>query len=327
MEIIDENVELQEEKNTQFYTYRGIAKSLSAAISFVTDRFLFIVKASLPYTLAYTILSTLIFFLCSDAYTYHAFLTWILSHKLAFNGVTISVVIAIMILLAVQILFVGFIMRLTHIHSKGLEVETKQLVPLWRSSLRYAGRYAVFYIALAVICPIAALICFVPLIIPTEGTLLGVAKIALFMILIIAYFVALIPVPMTIPSLFLEKKKTLQAVIYGYKKGWKMWNKLFGMTLLLFIVRMLAVTILVCPGIVMIAARFSASDSAMQGDVIQIPSHFELLFVVILLITQYLMTFLTWLDCMSYNYLYAAMKSDEREQAVTFNSSLLTPHS
>lgn len=321
MDKIDEMEEKIEEKNLQFYSYRGIAKALSAGISFVTDNFTFILKATLPYAIFYTLVASTLIYLLSDARTIQLAEISMLTRTVQSPGLFAGVGLFLLLLLAACVLYVGFIFRLTHIHSKGLEVKTKKLLPLWKSSLRYSVKYLVYVCCTAVAGMIGGALCVAPLMVPTEGMMLGAGKIAVSMFLFIGLVVACVPLYMVLPSIYFEKKRLVPAATYGYKRGMKMWSKLFGMSIVIGIIEWLLLAILICPAVVMAAANFSATTSALQGDVIDLPRNFGLWFIIILIITQYLASFLFWISIMPFNYLYASMKSDEKlvEEEVKMN--------
>ena len=100
----------------------------------------------------------------------------------------------------------------------------------------------------------------------------------------------------------------------GYKVGWKKWGKLFALSLLVSIIVGIISLLLVSPAIVITLLQRNASLSLLEGDAVNLPSLFPLWAVLILIISAFLLTIVTWIQHLPLAYLYASVKEDMEQE-------------
>jgi len=310
MENIDGN-----QQSEVFYKYRGVKKSLSAAISFLTDNFLQIVKLSLPYALAFAAIQAALVYIASDSVLVEVLMGNEGASSISLTTLGIVLVLLVLLLFGVLCLFNGLIYRLIHIYSHDVPLMKYTLKSVWKSSFKYAWKAFKFFMIMFAIAIVASLLIAAPLLIPGEGMILMGIKVSISMILIIATIVLSLPLGISMPAVFLEKGKFIHNIIYGYKKGLKIWSKVFCMNLLVSILEFFLMFVLAMPCLAMISSHHAATLSILNGDTVNIPSTFGFWLVVIVFLTYYLFTFIIWIGPAAFSYLYASVKCDEIEEA------------
>ncbi len=298
-----------------FYKYRSVTKSLSAAISFLTDNFLQIVKLSLPYALAFAAIQAALVYIASDSVLIEVLMGNEGASSISLTTLGIVLVLLLLLLFGVLCLFNGLIYRLIHIYSHDVPLKKYTLKAIWKSSLKYAWKAFLFFMIMFAFAIVASLLIAAPFLIPGEGIVLMTIKIAISMILIIAAIVLSLPLGISMPAVFLEKGKILRNVIYGYKKGLKIWGKVFCMNLLVSILEFFLMFVLAMPCLAMISSHHAATMSMLNGDTVNIPSTFSFWLIVIVFLTYYLYTFIIWIGPAAFSYLFASVQSDEIEEA------------
>jgi len=130
------------------------------------------------------------------------------------------------------------------------------------------------------------------------------------LLIMIAVFV---PTGFCLPNVELGEGSLMKKFWKGYKLGWKKWAKLFALTLVVGIIVGVVSILLMSPAIVISLMQRNASLSLLEGDAVHLPSLFPLWEVVVLLISTFLMTILSWIQYLPLAYLYASVKDDMRE--------------
>lgn len=298
-----------------FYKYRGVTKCMSAGISFITDNFLNLVKLSMPYTTAFAIVFAAILYILSDSS-----LTQVLAGNADASNmsiVTLGITLLILLFIGFVIfsLLEGLIFRLLHVYSQDLPVNKDGYKLTLKYSLKYTQKFIVYYIVTGFIGSLLGLLPVLPLFIPTEGNLYLGFKLAGCVILFIIVIILALPFAISLPSMYFEKGNAFKNVVYGYKKGFKIIGKIFGLGILLMILIYTLLGVLALPSITLVSSYRAATLSVLNGDAANMPSGYGFWYAVVLFVTCYLASFVIWLSNAVYCYLYASMKVDEVEQA------------
>lgn len=300
------------QQSETFYTYRGVTKCLSAGISFLTDNFLYITKVSLPFALAYSVFTSALVYISSDSSFIQKLTVGTVSEKLTMCGAYIGLLIMLMLS---SMLFNGLIYRMVHIHSHGISLKRYGMKQMLRSSMGYGCKYFCFEAVFLIVYSFLAALSVVPLLLGGEGTVFMILKFGGFAVIAALLFVSVLPLSISEPAIFLEKGKLFRNAFNGYKKGMKVWGKIFCLALLLSIFVMLMMLVISLPSVIMINGFKAATLSQVNGDAVHMPGGFQIWYAIVLLITYYIFTFLFWVQKVPFCYLYSAIKSDERAEA------------
>ena len=184
-----------------------------------------------------------------------------------------------------------------------------------KSAAKYGVKAGAFILVLSAIMILFVIVAFVPCMLPGEGTIIGGIKVSVTIALFIAMFVLSLPVAIALPAYFFEKGKPWHCALYGYKKGLKIWGKIFCLGLLVLILEVVLMFILYMPSLTMISSYHAATLSQMNGDTVLFPGGFSFWYFCVLFGTHYLLSIIMWIGNASYAYLYASIKSDEIEEA------------
>lgn len=307
------NSQNDNQQKEPFYKYRGVTKSLSAGISFLTDNFLYIVKASLPFALVYAGLCTAISYILSNSMLLQTILGKVSSSSI--SAVTLGTILAVLIILLLFdfFLFNGLIYRLIHLYSHDIPLKRFSYVSTLKSAVKYSVKGAVFFCITFLIGVICGYIAMSPIFINVEGNVMFFIKLGAVAFLYLAIIVFALPFAISLPSIYLEKGGAFKNALKGYKRGLKIWGKLFCMALLLTLLIIFIMFVLSMPSIILINSYHAATLSQLNGDPVTMPLGFNLWYIVVLFITFYLNTFTLWLSQVPYCYLYASVRSDEKE--------------
>lgn len=305
----------ENQQSKPFYSYRGVNKCLSDGISFLTDNFTHIVKQSLPLALALSALQACVIFVVSDSKLLKMMLGQVAFEPSFFYWMGGLLLVMLLLYVAVAIVFQCYILRLIVIHSHNLPIKRFAAIPTYKISAKYGLKFLGFLAAFCAMFVFVAALCVAPLFIKTEGTALMVTKVGVSMAMYIVLLVCVLPLQISICSIFLRKGKMWENAWYGYKMGFKVWGKLFCLFLLIGILVMSVMYVLSMPATIMVNAYYAATFSQMSGDAIHLPAGFQFWYFVVLLLTSYLYTFTFWVRSVPYAYMYAAVKSDEKEEA------------
>ena len=298
-----------------FYKYRGATRCLSVGISFLTDNFLAIVKLSLPYALTFAAILTAIVYITSDS----SFMDTMMRMSIDGNrtGIILVVVLSLLyvLLFVAEVMYEGFIFRLVHIRSHNLPLSRFTPKAIWKSSLKYAGKAFWFYLVTVIIVQICSMIAVLPFVFGGEGTIFEVLKIGVFAVVMSLTLIFALPLSVALPAMFLEKGKARRNAFYGYRKGLRIWGKVFCLSILIAILQLFLIFVLSMPFVTMVSSYHAATQSQLYGDAVHLPGGFGVWYAICLFVTSYLYTFLLWLQTVPFAYLYASIKSDEIEEA------------
>lgn len=298
-----------------FYSYRKITRCLSAGISFLTDNFLHIVKLSLPYVVALAVFQTALAYIGSNS----SLLQVMMGNPEAssVSMVTLGIIVGLLLIamFVAYSLYSGLVYRLIHIYSHDLPLKSLGYIQTLKSSVKYGIKCGVFYLCLALIVIVFETIAFVPFFIPTEGRMYLAIKLGVLLAVLLALFFVIVPCAFSMQAIFLEEGKAYKNAVYGFKKGLKYWGKSFCLALLIGLLEMLLIFVLSLPSLSMAQCYQAATLSQLNGDAVVIPTGFNFWYLVVLFVTSCLISFIAWIGPTSFAYLYASMKTDEKEQA------------
>ena len=307
------NSQNENQQKEPFFIYRGVTKSLSAGISFLTDNFLYILKVSLPFAFVYSGLCTAISYILSDSMLLQTILGNVSEPTIPAVILGIILVVLIFLLLLDFFLFNGLIYRLIHVYSHGIPLKRFSYASTIKAATKYSVKGAVFFCITFMIGVLWGYIAMLPLFINKDVNVMFFIKLGVAAFLYLAIFVFALPLTISLPSIYLEKGGAFKNALKGYKRGLKIWGKLFFMALLLILLVIFIMFVLSMPSIILINSYHAATLSQLSGDAVNLPSGFNIWYIVVLFITSYLYTFTLWLSHVPYCYLYASVRSDEKE--------------
>lgn len=298
-----------------FYTYRGVTKCLSAGISFLTDNFLHIVKLSLPFAVSFAVVMSAITYVCSNSLFQKILAGQVEGSEVSAVTLFASLGVLYVLMFVIVVLFMGLIFRLVHIYTHDLPLKKYKYLPTLKSSLKYSGKIAAIYAVVLVLSFVFGMLSVVPFLFGGEGNFILGIKLLVSLVVIVALLVFALPLNIALPAMIFEKGKPAKTAWYGYKKGLKIWGKVFCLNLLIGILGMFIMFVLSMPSLTMISSFNAATLSQMNGDSVQLPAGFNMWYVIVLFITYYLFSFMFWIQSVPYCYLYASIKHDEIEEA------------
>ncbi len=288
-----------------FYHYRGVSKCLSAGISFITDHIWRLLWLTLPITLPLALACGALlwvksdesFFLYSSAGT-----TWTIALSAIVVLLMAAFLAAVYQLLAVRSREEEW-WRLKWRHIYGFDW-LKRIVPtLVVQVLQAAVLLGFVWVALQ----IAGL--------ETEQDDLGlsVAKIVGYIVLAMAALAVLVPSSLCLPSAQLGTGSLFPLIWQGYRMGWRKWGKVFGLAVLTRIIVYVLMILISSPAILAYFVRKEAMTSLLQGDAVTLPSSFTVWAFLLFAFVTFLYSIIQLVSITSEAYLYASVKSDEKE--------------
>lgn len=298
-----------------FYTYRGVTKCLSAGISFLTDNFLHIVKLSLPFAISFAVVMSAITYVWSNSLFQKILIGQVEGSDVSAVTLFATLGVLYVLMLVIVVMFVGLILRLVHIYTHDLPLKKYKYIPTLKASLKYSGKAALIYLVVFAMATLFGALSAVPFMFGGEGRLILGIKLLVSVVMIIALMVLVLPFNIALPAMIFEKGKPSKAAWYGYKKGMKIWGKVFCLNLLIGIFGIFIMFVLSMPSLTMISSFNAATLSQMNGDSVHLPAGFNVWYVIVLFITYYLFSFMFWIQSVPYCYLYASIKHDEIEEA------------
>ena len=264
------------QKELPFYSYRKVSKCLSAGISFLTDNFLHLIKLSLPVTIPFTLVFAASIYLSSDATLFADPMNlWMSEGVLTF------------LLLLLSAAFVGFIYNMVRFKSEDIDLKT----------VRMKDSYKQPFFKLTVNALIVTLIFIV-----VAG---GFGYLMMKSMLREAHGMAEVGENIAITSLLF-----LIMIAVFIPSGFCLPNVDLLVSIIVGIISLL----LVSPAIVITLLQRNASLSLLEGDAVNLPSLFPLWAVLILIISAFLLTIVTWIQYLPLAYLYASVKEDMEQE-------------
>ena len=295
--------EKENQKEQSFYSYRSVAKCLSAGISFLTDHFWHLVKLSLPVAIPLCLVLAASIYVSSDV-------------SLLANPVNLLMTEGVLTFLLVLLTaaFVGFVFNLIRMKSEELDLRTVRLKDAYKKPF---FKLTVNAFVVSVIFMVVAFgfgwLMMKSMMREAHDMSEVVENVVGAIIVLLIMIAVFVPTGFCLPNVELGEGSLMKKFWKGYKLGWKKWAKLFALTLVVGIIVGVVSILLMSPAIVISLMQRNASLSLLEGDAVHLPSLFPLWEVVVLLISTFLMTILSWIQYLPLAYLYASVKDDMRE--------------
>ena len=292
------------QKELPFYSYRNVSKCLSAGISFLTDNFLHLIKLSLPITIPFTLVFAASIYLSSDATLFADPMNlWMSEGVLSF------------LLLLLSAAFVGFIYNMVRMKSEDIDLKTVEMKdsykqPFFKLTVNALIVSLIFIVVTGGFCYLMMK----SMLREAHGMAEVGENIAITSLLFLIMIAVFIPSGFCLPNVELGEGTLMSKFWKGYKVGWKKWGKLFALSLLVSIIVGIISLLLMSPAIVITLLQRNASLSLLEGDAVNLPSLFPLWAVLILIISAFLLTIVTWIQHLPLAYLYAAAKEDMEQE-------------
>jgi len=295
--------EKENQKEQSFYSYRSVAKCLSAGISFLTDHFWHLVKLSLPVAIPLCLVLAASIYVSSDV-------------SLLANPVNLLMTEGVLTFLLVLLTaaFVGFVFNLIRMKSEELDLRTVRLKDAYKKPFfkLTVNAFVVSMIFMVVAFGFGWLM--MKSMMREAHDMSEVVENVVGAIIVLLIMIAVfVPTGFCLPNVELGEGSLMKKFWKGYKLGWKKWAKLFALTLVVGIIVGVVSILLMSPAIVISLMQRNASLSLLEGDAVHLPSLFPLWEVVVLLISTFLMTILSWIQYLPLAYLYASVKDDMGE--------------
>ncbi len=295
--------EKENQKEQSFYSYRSVAKCLSAGISFLTDHFGHLVKLSLPVAIPLCLVLAASIYVSSDV-------------SLLANPVNLLMTEGVLTFLLVLLTaaFVGFVFNLIRMKSEELDLRTVRLKDAYKKPF---FKLTVNAFVVSVIFMVVAFgfgwLMMKSMMREAHDMSEVVENVVGAIIVLLIMIAVFVPTGFCLPNVELGEGSLMKKFWKGYKLGWKKWAKLFALTLVVGIIVGVVSILLMSPAIVISLMQRNASLSLLEGDAVHLPSLFPLWEVVVLLISTFLMTILSWIQYLPLAYLYASVKDDMGE--------------
>jgi len=295
--------EKENQKEQSFYSYRSVAKCLSAGISFLTDHFWHLVKLSLPVAIPLCLVLAASIYVSSDV-------------SLLANPVNLLMTEGVLTFLLVLLTaaFVGFVFNMVRMKSEELDLRTVRLKDAYKKPF---FKLTVNAFVVSVIFMVVAFgfgwLMMKSMMREAHDMSEVVENVVGAIIVLLIMIAVFVPTGFCLPNVELGEGSLMKKFWKGYKLGWKKWAKLFALTLVVGIIVGVVSILLMSPAIVISLMQRNASLSLLEGDAVHLPSLFPLWEVVVLLISTFLMTILSWIQYLPLAYLYASVKDDMRE--------------
>ncbi len=295
--------EKENQKEQSFYSYRSVAKCLSAGISFLTDHFWHLVKLSLPVAIPLCLVLAASIYVSSDV-------------SLLANPVNLLMTEGVLTFLLVLLTaaFVGFVFNMVRMKSEELDLRTVRLKDAYKKPF---FKLTVNAFVVSVIFMVVAFgfgwLMMKSMMREAHDMSEVVENVVGAIIVLLIMIAVFVPTGFCLPNVELGEGSLMKKFWKGYKLGWKKWAKLFALTLVVGIIVGVVSILLMSPAIVISLMQRNASLSLLEGDAVHLPSLFPLWEVVVLLISTFLMTILSWIQYLPLAYLYASVKDDMGE--------------
>lgn len=295
--------EKENQKEQSFYSYRSVAKCLSAGISFLTDHFWHLVKLSLPVAIPLCLVLAASIYVSSDV-------------SLLANPVNLLMTEGVLTFLLVLLTaaFVGFVFNMVRMKSEELDLRTVRLKDAYKKPF---FKLTVNAFVVSVIFMVVAFgfgwLMMKSMMREAHDMSEVVENVVGAIIVLLIMIAVFVPTGFCLPNVELGEGSLMKKFWKGYKLGWKKWAKLFALTLVVGIIVGVVSILLMSPAIVISLMQRNASLSLLEGDAVHLPSLFPLWEVMVLLISTFLMTILSWIQYLPLAYLYASVKDDMGE--------------
>ncbi|MCD8235807.1 MAG: hypothetical protein LUD00_03955 [Prevotellaceae bacterium] len=300
--VVSEEMNADESGKNVFYKYRGTGKCISDGISFLTDHFFRFIRLTLPVSIPLAVLfAAYIYISCDMSMMQSVGMRYVLS----------GLLLAAFLVVSVQ---QGIIFRLLKLYTDKVDMKSITYGSLyktvWGSVGKTLGCNLVSEIIGSIVIGLAVLIWLMPV----DGFEMGIVKMILLGIWLLAGAVMYIPYEISMPALIFGKKKFFPALWYGYVLGLKKIGKVMALFVVLFFLVGILLTLTLSPAIVIAMMHHSASFSMVVGDAVSLPDNFAVYSILILFLASFFSTLLTWMQCVPMSYLYASLEYDVEEQ-------------
>jgi len=308
-----ESITEEKEAKKPFYSYRGVSKCYSAGISFITDNFLFFLKTFSPV------------FALSGAFT--ALMFALMPMMVVNVGYVVAYYLDILLILGINLFGVAMLYRLILQDSLGkgfLGYNSWTLLKASRKQINRVVAYAFISIVLGIVSFIPSVVgIFIATLLSGVAEGMDMAKLAqlnsigqliVLANFLIVLFVLIIPFKMVLPYMMMEKGNMFKDFFKGIKKGYKIWGKNFGLFMLVSITILVLFCLTTLPCSVLISARTNALLSLQMGDPVTLPAGFSVFVMIAAFFQGFVMSFMSFIDILSFAYLYASAKHDDKQK-------------
>ena len=278
--------------NEPFYQTRSIGKCLSIGISFLSNRFLQIMKLALPVICILALFTTIVVYVRCDAS-----LEYSIGQTLLFK-VFVDVNIE-----GLNVYSVGY----KYLYNKRFF--NNVIIALIVS--------AIFVIVAVCLYLLASLL--IQWIGPNENASMvqggfSITHIAVGAGAVLLFVAVTVPLYMAISVMMLERNGIFTDLKRGYVLGWKKWGRVFALEMLVVILILIAALFVMAPAYVLSLMQHSATLSRMQGDAVDIPAYFSVITIGSLFISSLVMSVFMLCRYLPHAYLYATAKLEENDE-------------
>lgn len=137
---------------------------------------------------------------------------------------------------------------------------------------------------------------------------------ALGIIILILIFVVILPFAYMVPHQMIREKGEAFLLWKSFKCGLCHMGSIFKMGFLCTLILLIITSILSVPCLLLSGAQVVSQLGALNGDPLGVPAYFTILYLVILAITCFLYVYVSAWPCISFVFLYGAIKIQETEK-------------
>lgn len=304
--------------NEPFYQTRSIGKCLSIGISFLSNRFLQIMKLALPVICILALFTTIVVYVRCDASLEYSI------------GQTLLFKVFATVAMTVAVAFVAaFVYRCVDVNIEGLNVYSVGYKYLYNK--RFFNNVIIALIVSAIFVIVAVCLYLLASLLiqwigPNENASMvqggfSITHIAVGAGAVLLFVAVTVPLYMAISVMMLERNGIFTDLKRGYVLGWKKWGRVFALEMLVVILILIAALFVMAPAYVLSLMQHSATLSRMQGDAVDIPAYFSVITIGSLFISSLVMSVFMLCRYLPHAYLYAMAKLEENDEETVVTKS------
>jgi len=285
-----------------FYIYRNTVKTLSDSVSLATANFKRIVKLSLPVTIPLALILTVLI---------------ISSCRLGIYG-NISKLSMFLIPLAGVIcatLQETIYYRFILIKAEGGDIAKASLKDIYDKTLRNIGVKALIYNIISSILMLIG-IAIIAWLVTIKSNGFGQTLVKIIIVSLVSLFMLAVVIAYrnVLPTIMLREGKLFSNFIQGFKFGRMRFGKMMQIVVLVFFITAILDLLLMSPAVVFSLIDRSSLMSALNGDTISLPSHFQFYSYLIIFLTSWIYIHVMWVNFAPLAYNYATLVVEEKER-------------